>query len=55
MSIPLRPAEKQSIWLSSGKADGYTAVCHSSDSACVSPEAKTLGCMIEKGQILTTS
>lgn len=33
VSIPLGPAEKQSIWLSSEKADGYTAVCHSSDSA----------------------
>lgn len=55
VSIPLEPAEKWSIWLSSRKADGYTAVCHSSDSACVSPEARTLGWVIEKGQTASVS
>lgn len=54
-SIPLVRAKKQSIWLASREADGYTAVWHASYSACVSPEARTLGYEIEEGQIASAA
>lgn len=49
-------ATKQPIWLSSRKVDSYTADCHTSHSARVTPEDRTLGYMVEKkGQIASIS